>query len=138
MSLKPLLLLLPLLMTIVTPGCSSRQMLICSPGEQPVVLDSLFFGTASPDGIVTAEEWEMFVADTVAPGFPEGLTTWATSGRWGTSAGVVQRETSYLLHLAHNGTPEKDTAIRQIIRSYKTQFHQEAVMRLRSRACRSF
>jgi hypothetical protein len=138
MSLKLILFLLPLLMPIITTGCSSSQMMTCSPGEQPVMLDSLYFGTANPDGIVTAEEWETFIAETVVPGFPDGLTSWAVSGHWGTSAGAVKREVSYLLHLAHNGAPEKDAAIQHIMRSYKKQFQQEAVMRIRSQACRSF
>lgn len=137
MSLKPILPILFLL--VITIGCTSApHALTCLPGEQPTVMDSLYFGTTKPSGVVTAEEWATFLNDTVVPDFPEGLTSWTASGRWRTSAGVVERETSYLLQLTHNGNQEKDRAIHRIIRTYKSRFLQEAVMRIRSQACRSF
>jgi len=110
----------------------------CASHEQPVVLDSLYFGAAKPGGVVTPEEWAIFLDDSVLPEFPEGLTSWAAAGRWGNAAGLVEREVSYLLQLAHNGSQEKDRAVQQIVHRYKSKFQQEAVMRIRSQACRSF
>jgi len=103
-----------------------------------VVLDTLYFGTAKPDGVVTAEEWNAFLDQMVVSDFSEGLTSWAATGRWGKSAGLVERENSNLLQLAHNGSQEKDRAVQRIAERYKSSFQQEAVMRLRSRACRTF
>ncbi len=123
---------------VTIAGCASPSALPCSSGEQPVVLDSLYFGTATPHGVVTAEEWAAFLEESVVADFPEGLTSWTAAGRWGNSAGLVERETSYLLQLAHNGSPEKDRAVQRIIHRYKSGFQQEAVMRIRSHACRSF
>ncbi len=127
-----------LVTAVIIAGCAFPSMLPCSSGEQPVVLDSLYFGTAKPGGVVTAEEWTVFLEETVVPDFPEGLTSWTAAGRWGNSAGLVERETSYLLQLAHNGSQEKDRAVQRIIHRYKSGFQQEAVMRIRSQACRSF
>ncbi|MBX3369695.1 MAG: DUF3574 domain-containing protein [Nitrospira sp.] len=124
--------------TIAVAGCASISTLSCPSGEQPVVLDSLYFGTAKPSGIVTAEEWAAFLDETVVRSFPEGLTSWAATGRWGNAAGLTEREQSYLLQLAHDGSQEKDRAVQQVVQRYKRQFQQEAVMRIRSQACRSF
>lgn len=85
-----------------------------------------------------AEEWAAFVEDTVVPDFPEGLTSWTAAGRWRNTAGVVEQESSYLLQLAHDGSQEKDRAVQRIAQHYKRSFQQEAVMRIRSQACRSF
>lgn len=136
MRLK-LLFLLSLLPAVLT-GCASTERLTCSSNEHPVVLDSLYFGTAQPSGIVTPDEWATFVRETVVPHFPEGLTTWTASGQWRTSAGSLEQETSYMLQLAHAENQEKDRAINHITRAYKSRFQQEAVLRLRSHACGSF
>lgn len=118
-------------------ACTSTPTMRCSSGEQPVVLDTLYFGTAKPGGTVTADEWTAFLDEMVVPEFPEGLTSWAAAGRWGNSAGLVEREHSYILQLAHIGNQEKDRAVQGIVHRYKSDFHQEAVMRIRSRACRT-
>ena len=102
------------------------------------MLDSLYFGTAKPGGTVTASEWTAFVHEVVALDFPEGLTSWTAAGRWRNSAGGVEQETTYVLQLAHHGGEVKDRAIQQLILRYKRDFTQEAVMRIRSQACRSF
>jgi len=126
------------LIAVVCAGCASTSTPTCALHEQPVVLDSLYFGTAKPGGVVTAEEWAIFLDDSVLPEFPEGLTSWTAAGRWGNAAGLVEREVSYLLQLAHNGSREKDRAVQRIVHRYKSKFQQEAVMRIRSQACRSF
>jgi hypothetical protein len=119
-------------------GCTFTQAPTCSPDEHSMVLDTLYFGTAKPDGVVTAEEWAAFLSDTVTPTSPEGLTSWVASGQWKTSAGFLEQEHTYVLQLAHEEHQEKDRAVRRIIQIYKSRFQQEAVMRIRSRACRSF
>lgn len=125
-------------MMVAFTGCVSAPAPPCSPDEQPMVLDSLYFGTAKPGGVVTAEEWAAFLDDTVAPDFPEGLTSWTAAGRWRNSVGFVELEASYVLQLTHNSIQEKDRAVQRIVQRYKDRFQQEAVMRIRSQACRSF
>lgn len=133
MRLKPL----PLLLAAIV-ACTSTQPTTCPPQEHPVVLESLYFGTARPDGVVTAQEWESFLRDTVTPHFPEGLTSWTASGQWTTSTGALRQEASYILQLGHDATQEKDQAVHHLIETYKRRFRQDAVMRIRSYACRSF
>lgn len=133
MRLKPL----PLLLA-ATVACTSTQPTTCPPQEHPVVLDSLYFGTARPDGVATAQEWESFLRDTVTPHFPEGLTSWTAAGQWTTSTGALRQETSYILQLGHDATQEKEQAVHHLIEAYKRRFRQDSVMRIRSYACRSF
>lgn len=122
----------------ILTGCAATHPLTCSPSEHAVVTESLYFGIAKPNGIVTIGEWDAFVGAVVTPAFPDGLTTWAASGQWRVANGTVQHENSHVLQLTHDGSQEKDTAILNVMRTYKNSFQQEAVMRIRSQACRSF
>lgn len=130
--------LLVLFMLSISASCGFPHTLTCLPGEHPVVTESLYFGTAKAEGIVREDEWASFIDTTVLPAFPDGLTSWAASGRWTTATGRLEHETSYVLQVTHDGGREKDTAIQHIIRAYKNDFQQEGVMRIRSQACRSF
>lgn len=110
----------------------------CPFGEQQVTTDTLYFGTAMQGGVVSKAEWAAFLNENVAPGFPEGFTTWAASGQWRMADGAIERETSHVLQLTYNPTPAREAAVRRIMSQYKKTFRQEAVMRIRSVACRSF
>lgn len=122
----------------ILTGCGVTQPLTCLQGEQAVIIETLYFGTAKPGGIVTMSEWESFVNNVVMPVFPEGLTSWAASGRWRMATGIVEQETSHVLQLTHDENEKNDAAIQHLMQTYKQDFHQEAVMRVRSQACRSF
>ena len=61
----------------------------CRAGEHPATMDSLYFGTASADGTVLAEDWARFGTDVVTPRFSQGLTSWAASGQWRDGAGTA-------------------------------------------------
>ena len=134
--LIPILLLLSAL--IQTGGCLSAQAPACLPGEHPAMLESLYFGTATPGGVVSPDEWEAFVKDIVTPAFPEGLTSWQASGQWRKQTGAIEYENSHILQLIHEGGMVKDTAIQRLMSIYKQHFQQDTVMRVRSVACLSF
>jgi hypothetical protein len=125
-------------MPFILTGCGFAQPLTCFPSERTVTIETLYFGTAKPGGIVTATEWETFVNNVVMPVFPEGLTSWTGSGRWRMATGIVEQETSHVLQLTHDGGERNNAAIQHLMQTYKHDFHQEAVMRVRSQACRSF
>ena len=61
-------------------ACASAPTLPCKSSERLAVHDSLYFGTAKPTGVVTAEEWVEFLRTTVTPRFPPGLTVSQASG----------------------------------------------------------
>jgi hypothetical protein len=116
-------------------GCASLR---APPCADPQVQDVLYFGAAEPDGEVTAEEWSAFLADTVTPRFPDGLTAWEASGQWRGADGTIVREPSRVLMLLHADDAANDRAIREIVAAYKARFRQEAVLRVRTPACVAF
>lgn len=123
---------LALFFTACATGTADR----CPDGGTRAVGESLYFGTAIPaGGIVSTEQWETFVAREVTPRFPKGLTSWRAKGQWLGENGELQHEESYVLYVVHPDTPESETAVRAIIDRYRTEFRQEAVMRVRSSVC---
>lgn len=127
-----------LTLALAVGACASSPLWTCRTGERAVVMDALYFGTARPGGIVTPDEWREFINQVVTPRFPQGLTSWEASGQWQTATGAIEREASHVLYVVHPDTEENEFAVREIMSTYKTAFHQEAVLRVRSRACVSF
>ena len=122
----------------ILSGCGWTRSFTCSPNERPIIIETLYFGTARSEGIIAASEWESFVNTVVAPAFPQGLTSWEASGRWKMATGIVVQETSHVLQVTHDGSETHDRAIQSLMQSYERNFHQEAVMRIRSHGCQSF
>jgi hypothetical protein len=118
-------------------GCASVPGPACNSHEQLSVVDALYFGTAKQNGTVSADEWNAFLKNTVTPRFPDGLTAWQASGQWKSGSGAIVRESSYVLNLVHPDDAAGDSAVREIVETYKKEFAQEAVLRVRSTACTS-
>lgn len=110
----------------------------CRTGEQPAIMESLYFGTAMPAGRVSQAEWQQFLEDVITPRFPDGLTAWAAAGQWRNPSGELQREDSYVLHVVHPDDEGLETAVHEVIDEYKTRFDQESVLRVRTATCISF
>ncbi len=119
-------------------ACASTYIIRCRDGDQPAIHDSLYFGTAKPDGVITSEEWAAFLESTVTPRFPHGLTSSRTSGQWRGRDGEIVREDSHVLQIVHFNDTESEAAVREVITTYKTQFQQESVLRIRAHTCASF
>ena len=119
-------------------GCSAQHQHTCGQGEQFVVHDTLSFGTVKPNGVVTPDEWQEFVQNTVTPRFPRGLATYDSSGQWRGADGTTVREASHVLVLDHPHDATSETAVLEIIATYKSRFQQEAVFRVKHDACISF
>ena len=123
---------------MLVTGCASvAAPEACRSGEEPAIVESLYFGTAMAGGRVSSEDWQRFLADTITPRFPEGLTAWAAAGQWRNSAGELQKEDSYVLHVVHKDEAKYDAAVREVIAVYKSRFRQEAVLRVRTASCMS-
>ena len=116
-------------------ACAAPGRPACGPGERPAVSELLYFGSAMPDGAVSAEAWSAFLAETVTPRFPDGLTTWPASGQWRGANGSTVREASWVLNLVHPGDPAVEAGVRAVVEAYKSRFRQEAVLRVRAEAC---
>ena len=123
---------------VTVSACSSTYIVRCKDGDHLAIHDSLYFGTAKPGGVVSSEDWAKFLETTVTPRFPKGLTSSRASGQWLGVDGEIVREDSHVLQLLHPDDATTEKAIRELVEAYKTQFRQEAVMRIRSHTCASF
>ncbi|NJL18473.1 MAG: DUF3574 domain-containing protein [Nitrospira sp.] len=100
--------------------------LVCLWGwGQRAVQELLYFGTEMPSGHVSPQDWAHFLNEIVTPRFPNGFSTWHASGQWRSASGDIIRESSYVLSLLHSEDVDQEQAIRELINSYKTRFHQE-------------
>jgi hypothetical protein len=119
-------------------ACTVLDQRSCPSGQQMMTAEYLYFGTAKPDGQVSADDWRTFLDEVVTPRFPQGLSVWQASGQWKSAAGPIVREPSYVLNIVHESGETTDAAIIGIMSAYKSRFRQEAVLRVRSSACASF
>ena len=92
----------------------------------------LFFGTAKPDGVVSSEEYQLFIDQEVTPRFPDGLTILDGRGQFRTADGVLVKENSFVLVLLYPAeTANESTRMIERIRwLYAWQFQQESVLRV--------
>jgi hypothetical protein len=118
-------------------GCASQSSTRCAANEQASINEYIYFGTGTPGGAVTGEQWAAFLRDVVTPRFPQGLSTWAASGQWQSQDGSLTREDSHVLNLVHPADAATEKAVQEVVREYKTRFRQEAVLRVKSQACTS-
>ena len=100
----------------------------------------LFMGRGSGGAeVVSDEDWDAFLADTITPRFPDGLSVIDVAGQGTTADGSLERErTKMLLVLV---PPVDETAlnrINEIGAEYKQRFTQDAVLRVVAPACVAF
>lgn len=127
-----------LIVSLIAPACATFDNKDCKPGEKTLIRDTLYFGTAKPGGVVSAEEWSSFLQNEVTPHFPDGLTVWQAYGQWQNKDESITQEGSYVLSLAHPDDDDSEHSIKTITSRYKVQFKQEAVMRVKDSVCVSF
>ncbi len=120
------------------PACMSVRQENCRSEEQFAIHNSLYFGTAKPDGVVTGEEWNQFLGDVITPRFPQGLTVFRASGQWNMEDGTMAREATYVVQIIHPNEERFEKYVRELVAVYKEQFKQESVLRVTARSCVSF
>jgi len=123
---------------LVAGACTTEPALRCRGPEHTAVMESVFFGTGTPDGPVTAAEWQDFLEAVITPRLPDGLTSWGAAGQWRNAKGDLEKESAYVLHVVHPDAAPEDKAIGEVITLYKEHFRQQAVLRVRTQACMSF
>lgn len=128
MALLPRTLLLVVLFALA--GCTTIP---------STVSDRLFFGRSVPGGgQVSDAQWEAFVAETIAPRFPEGFTVWRGSGHWKGDDSAVVSEDACVLEIVHPADPAIDAKLDEIARAYRQRFNQDAVMCVRMPVTQKF
>ncbi len=94
------------------------------------VLDQLYLGMNTPEGNVSEEEWKHFIDTVVSTKFPKGFTVIDGYGQWLGNNRQVSKESTKVLQIAHENRPEEDQKVEEIIQTYKSEFEQEAVLRI--------
>lgn len=112
----------PALQPVPEGSCSERR------------FDRMLFGMNSPDGPVDEARWQSFLADTVTPRFPDGLTVYRAQGQWRGASGQVEREDSRAVEILHADDAQGRQRIAEIAAEYKRRFKQEAVLVISTRA----
>ncbi len=92
----------------------------------------LFFGTAKPGGVVTDEDFRLFLDEVVTPLFPDGLTVVKGDGQFKGADGTTIKENSYVLILLYpvSGQKQSSKSIDFIRAEYMSQHQQESVLRV--------
>ena len=111
----------------------------CAEGSERYDEYRLFFGRNIGDAEgVTEEDWRLFLADTVTPRFPDGLSVFDAAGQWRDSEGVIVRERSKMVLILAEPDSDALTRLDEIADEYKRQFSQESVLRVVDSACVAF
>ena len=88
--------------------------------------------------VVSDADWDAFLADTITPRFPDGLSVIDVAGQGRTDDGSIERErTKMLLVLAPQGGDALER-MNEISAAYKQRFSQNSTLRVVTEACVAF
>ena len=120
-------------------GCIASVQYSCPEGMDSFVELNVYFGQEKADGTTVSDaEWQAFLADTVTPRFPDGLTVLDAMGQWlDTSEGRLYRESTKVLNVLvpTDAADAGVTSIQAISDEYKDRFEQQAVFYTSLPAC---
>ena len=124
---------------LVAVACSQTSAPSCPEGTDRFTEYQLFMGRSGPDEeVVDDAAWDTFLADTVTPRFPDGLTVLDGRGQWRDAEGLIKQERSKLLVILAQPGDDKMRLIDEISDEYKRRFSQESVLHVVDDACVSF
>jgi hypothetical protein len=129
-----------LAVALVSSACSGdEEASTCPEGSELFVKYELFMGRSGPGGeVVDDPGWEGFLADSVTPRFPDGLTVLDARGQWRNSDGEILKERSKVLVILAPPGEEPRQLIDEVSEDYKQRFNQESVLEVESESCVSF
>jgi hypothetical protein len=113
----------------------------CPPGTQAATMAEAYFGQSRRDAPdITEAEWRDFLAATVTPAFPDGLTVLDGRGQWRRPDGSILSEPSKVLVLV---LPGADAAaararLRPVEEAWKARFRHQSVLTVYRGACVGF
>jgi hypothetical protein len=123
-----------MLLAATVAACAPR--LPCG-NEQARFSAQLLFGRAiGTQGEVSEAEWQDFLATTVTPAFPDGLTVFETQGQWRDAAtGALVRERGKAVTILIDDPEATRARLDAVADAYKRRFRQDAVGIVISPAC---
>jgi hypothetical protein len=108
------------------------------PGE-PGITAQLFFGRSTDAGAIGEADWQDFLAKSVTPRFPDGLTVLGARGQWRQrSSGHIVSEPASVVEIATDGSADTLAMLQAIRAEYRARFRQESVGLVVAPSCASF
>jgi len=108
----------------------------CVAPLKPAVEVNLYFGRDKPaGGEVSDAEWAVFLADTVTPRFPAGLTVIDARGQHRDPAGVMVSERTKLVVVVVFDAPAHRARVSSVVETYTKRFGQHEVFRVEQQVC---
>ncbi|GAA4489539.1 DUF3574 domain-containing protein [Gluconacetobacter tumulicola] len=125
-----------------TPDRPATGALACARfGARPGIEISLLFGLTRPDGRpVTDAQWHDFLARSVTPRFPDGLSVFQASGQWRdrTSQQITSEPSRIVWIAAEADTPDLATRLDAIRADYRHAFQQQSIGLVIHPNCQTF
>lgn len=118
--------------TALTPASTVGRVPVYD-APQSYYRTELYFGRSIPNGgIVSDEQWEEFLLQTVTPRFPDGFTVFDARGQYRQQDGQVAKEPTKVLIFLYSAKARTASRrkIEEIRRAYVRQFRQESVLRV--------
>ena len=112
----------------------------CPEGSERYDEYRLFFGRNIGDAgrKLATRTGALFMADTLTPRFPDGLSVFDAAGQWRDSDGSIVRERSKMVLILAEQDSDALTRLDEIAEEYKRRFSQESVLRVVDSACVAF
>ena len=132
--------IVPLLIFLALVACApSTDEASCPEGSERFDEYRLFFGRNIGDAEgVSDDDWRAFLADTVTPRFPDGLSVFDAAGQWRNSQGEIVRERSKMVLILAAPDSDATQKLGEIANVYKQRFSQESVLQVTDSACVAF
>ena len=130
-----------LLLPALAAACAAPPPPACPDGTTQATVAEAYFGRSRRDGPeITEGEWRDFLAATVTPAFPEGLTALDGRGQWRWPDGTILSEASKVLVIV---LPGADAAaararLRPVEDAWKARFRHQSVLSVYRGACVGF
>lgn len=97
---------------------------------------NLYFGRGKPGGgEVSDAEWASFLAETVTPHFPAGLTVIDARGQHRDPAGRIGTERTKLVVVVVFDAPAHRAKVASVVEAYTKRFGQHGVFRVEQQVC---
>ena len=127
---------LALLAILAVAACSQPTAPACAPPLRPALEIDLYFGRDKPGGGEVSEaEWAAFLAESVMPRFPDGLSVLNVEGQHRDPTGRIVRERTKLLVVVVFDAPAHQGKVSEIVEAYNRRFGQHGVFRTEYPVC---
>jgi len=131
------------LLVLALAGCDTRPLSAvappsCRPPLVAATMIELYFGRAMPGGReVSDAQWAAFLAQSISPRFPDGLTVIDGQGQSGDGSGRIVPERTKLVQLGVRDGAAAASKVDAVIADYKQRFQQIGVFRVERPVCAS-